>query len=347
MGGTEAKANPMRDFFAGRRVAVTGGAGFIGGHLCEALLLLGAQVNVIDDLSNADGFHVSALAESYPKQLRFIYGSILEPGALAETLEGARIIFHLAAMNSVPRSIDEPERAFEVNAIGTVRVAEMARRVGADRLVYAASSSAYGDEPTQPKRETMLPQPISPYAASKLAGESVVRAWSHSYGLSGISLRLFNVFGPRQPAGDAYAAVVGAFITKLLAGERPMIFGDGSQTRDFTPVANVVQAMLAAAALKDDPAGRVVNVALGRSTSVLELLHKLAALTGKEGVEPIFEPARRGDVPHSTAEISLAKAILGFEPMKALDEGLADTVAWYSRSKDPAGQPVAGGVLGG
>lgn len=331
MGGAEPMHHELGKHYGSLRVAVTGGAGFIGGHLVEALLLLGASVSVIDDLSNSDGAHVGSLVDSYRGQLRLVFGSILDPAALAETMTGAQLVFHLAAMNSVPRSIAEPERTFEVNARGTLRVAEQCRRVGARRLVYAASSSAYGDHPALPKVETMLPQPISPYGASKLAGESIVRAWSKSYGLPGISLRLFNVFGPRQRGDDAYAAVVGAFISKLREGDRPTIFGDGSQTRDFTPVANVVHAMVLAGATPAEPAGEAVNIALGRRTSVQELYESIARLTGRVGAEPRFEPARAGDVPHSVADIGLSEKLLGFRPIKGLEEGLADTVSWHAK----------------
>lgn len=340
MGGHLPNDNPARAFFARRSVCVTGGAGFIGGHLVEALLLLGARVTVIDDLFNSDGVHVSSLVESSGNQLRFVYGSILEPRALAEACDGAEVIFHLAALNSVPRSIEMPERTFEVNAIGTLRVAEAARRVGARRLVYAASSSAYGDDPTLPKVESLLPRPISPYGASKLAGESVVRAWNRSYGVPAASLRFFNVFGPRQPANDAYAGVIPAFMSRLLSGQRPIIYGDGSQTRDLTPVANVVHACLLAGSIEVDPGGEAFNIGLGRRTTILELAQILARLAGRPEVEPIFAPARAGDVPHSLADLSLARRVLGYEPVKSLEDGLADTAAWYARSRGASPAPV-------
>lgn len=346
MSSAGATDNPLRSFYIGRRVCVTGGAGFIGGHLVEALLLLGAKVTAIDDLSNSDGAHITTLADGYRDQLRFVYGSILEPAALSDATSGTDVVFHLAAVNSVPRSIAEPERTFEVNATGTLRVAEACRRGGVSRLVYAASSSAYGDDPSLPKVESMLPRPLSPYAASKLAGESVVRAWSHSYALSGVSLRYFNVFGPRQSAGDAYAAVVSAFLGRLLAGRRPIIYGDGMQTRDFTPVANAVQATLLAGALRQDPEGQAVNIALGRRTTVLELAGMLAGLVGRGGVQPEFRDPRAGDVPHSVADISLARGLLGFEPVKGLEEGLADTAAWFARAHQDSAVEVADGVSG-
>ncbi|MDX2115119.1 MAG: SDR family NAD(P)-dependent oxidoreductase [Planctomycetota bacterium] len=324
--------NPMRAHYAGRRVCVTGGAGFIGSHLAEALLLLGADVVLLDDLSASDGAHAAALVESYPRMARLVFGSILDPAALREALTGVDTVFHLAAMNSVPRSIAEPERTFEVNAVGTVRIVEECRRRGARRIVYAASSSAYGDGPEMPKVEGLLPRPQSPYASSKLAGESVLRAWAHSYGLSAVSLRYFNVFGPRQSADNAYAAVVAAFLAKLHAGEHPAIFGDGSASRDFTPVANVVQATLLAGASPKDLKGEVVNVGTGRRTTVVELAHLLARLAGRPDLTPVFRDPRPGDVAHSLADISLAHALLGYDPVKSLEDGLADTAAWFARS---------------
>lgn len=322
----------MRSHYVGRRVCVTGGAGFIGGHLVDALLLLGAQVSIIDDLSSSDAEHLAALVESSRGAARFIYGSILDPDALRDAVARADIVFHLAAMTSVPRSLEEPERTFEVNAMGTVRVVEAARRVAAGRLVYAASSSAYGDDPALPKHESMLPRPISPYGASKLAGESVVRTWACSYGLSALSLRLFNVFGPRQPATGGYAAVIPAFLAQLQEGKRPIIFGDGAATRDFTPVANVVQAMLLAGASPRQWRGEAINIALGRRTSVRDLAIQLARLVDRTDLQPEFKPARTGDILHSYADIRASAELLGFAPVRTFEDGLADTAAWFQPS---------------
>ncbi len=326
--------------YAGRRVCVTGGAGFIGGHLAGALLDLGASVSIIDDLSASDGAYASSLVNAYPGRARFIYASILEPTALDEAALHADTIFHLAAMTSVPRSIEEPARCFEVNVVGTVRVAEAARAAGARRIVLASSSSVYGDDAAIPKHEALLPRPLSPYAASKTAGEAIVRAWSHVYSLWGVSLRYFNIFGPRQSADNRYAAVIPAFIKRLNAGQRPIIHGDGSSTRDFTPVANAVHATILAGASPDNPGGQAVNIGLGQRTSVLDLAHTLARLTDRPGVEPEFQPARPGDVPHSVADISRASRVLGYQPVKGLEEGLAETVAWFSRQHNEAGAPV-------
>jgi nucleoside-diphosphate-sugar epimerase len=315
--------------YDGLRVCVTGGAGFIGGHLCERLLELGAQVTLLDDLSNSDGVFASGLVEGHPGRARLVYGSLLDPEALAQAMNGAGVVFHLAALNSVPRSIAEPERAFEVNAIGTLRVAQAARSAGAGRLVYAASSSAYGDDPALPKSEVMLPRPVSPYGASKLAGEVIVSTWARCYGLPGISLRFFNVFGPRQPVDGPYAAVMPAFMRALLAGRSPVIYGDGSASRDFTPVADVVSALLRAGSVAGVADGRVLNVGRGSRITVAELARTMARLSGVAGAEPQFQPAREGDVPHSEADVSLARASLGYEPSADLEPALQQTVQWF------------------
>jgi nucleoside-diphosphate-sugar epimerase len=326
----------LAGFYAGRRVCLTGGAGFIGSHLATALIELGADVSVIDDLSNSDGRYVCDLIDRNAERSRFIYGSILDPRALREAVVGSRTVFHLAAMNSVPRSFEQPERTFEVNALGTLRVAEAARQARAERLVYAASSSAYGDDPALPKNESMLPRPMSPYAAGKLAGETVITSWARAYGLPGISLRLFNVFGPRQRAGDAYAAVVAAFCTRILAGQPPIIFGGGAQSRDFTPVASAVRAFLLAGMASEDPRGAVVNVALGRRITILDLARMIARLADRPTIEPLFREGRAGDVPHSHADITKARDLLGYEPVGTLEEALTETLDWYrSRSAEP------------
>lgn len=326
------RESALRAFYGGRRICVTGGAGFIGGHLASELLSLGASVSIIDDLSNNDGQHASYLVDTYPEKARLIFASILEPAALVEAIDRSDIVFHLAAMGSVPQSIEDPERCFHVNALGTMRVAHASREAGVRRLVFASSSAVYGDEPTLPKTESMLPKPLSPYAATKLAGEAVVRAWAHSYDLSGVSLRFFNVFGPRQAANSAYAAVVMAFLKRLVHGQPPVIFGDGSASRDFTPISNVVRACLLAGASTQILEGQAVNIGCGKRTTVAQLATALAGLLDRADLSPIFEPARAGDVPHSVADIALAKSLLGYEPDKSFDEALAETVAWFSRA---------------
>lgn len=310
---------------------MTGGAGFIGGHLASELLDLGADIAIIDDLSASDGQYLWYLIDTYPARVKFCFASILEPSALAEAVRGCDIVFHLAAMNSVPQSLEDPDRCLAVNTTGTLRVCAAAQRAGASRIVYAASSSAYGVDPSLPKVETMIPAPITPYAASKLAGEAILSAWQHSYGLNGVVLRYFNVFGPRQSADSPYAGVVAKFTHQLLAGDRPVIFGDGSQSRDFIHVANVVHATLLAGVADESTCGQVINVGCGQQSTVLELAQQLARALGRDDLEPIFKPERKGDVPHSMAQITKAKALLGYTPIRDFESGLAETVAWASR----------------
>jgi nucleoside-diphosphate-sugar epimerase len=331
----------LRRHYEGRPVCVTGGAGFIGGHLVDALLSVGASIVVLDDLSNSTLEHLASLIEFDPDRVRFVHGSILDDDAVADATSEARTIFHLAAMGSVPRSVAEPQRAWSVNATGTLRVLEAARRrwqgidraaSGAgERLVFAASSSAYGDDPTLPKVESTLPRPVSPYAASKLAGEHLLSSWAHSYGLSTVSLRYFNVFGPRQPADSAYSAVIPAFAKRLAAGVPPVIYGDGKQSRDFTPVANAVLATMLAGAAERHLKGEVMNIGTGRRTTLLELAALLAQMMDRPGVQPELAPPRPGDVAHSLADISRARDLIGYTPIQPLEAGLKDTVAWVLR----------------
>jgi nucleoside-diphosphate-sugar epimerase len=337
----------LRRHYDGRAVCVTGGAGFIGGHLVDALLSLGARISVIDDLSNSTLAHLAGLIELEPERIRFVHGSILDDDAMADAAEGARTIFHLAAMGSVPLSVAHPQRSWSVNATGTVRVLEAARRLwaapsgsskGGERVVFAASSSAYGDNPALPKVETQLPRPLSPYAASKLAGEHAMAAWASSFGLSTVSLRYFNIFGPRQSGDSAYAAVVAAFAKRLLAGEAPVIHGDGTQSRDFTSVTNAVLATLLSGASERPLAGDVINVGTGRRVTVAELARILAARCGAPHLATEFAPARAGDVPHSLADIARAREILGYQPIASLEDGLEDTIAWFRRETAASGR---------
>lgn len=341
--------------YTDRRVCVTGGAGFIGGHLVDALHSMRADVTILDDLSNSNPDHLADLMELEPTRVRFIHGSILDDSALDAALSKASVVFHLAAMGSVPASVADPRRAWGVNATGTVRVLEAARRAGAARVVSASSSSVYGDgtgdsgtsaSPGQisAKVETQPPAPLSPYAASKLAGEAAVRAWARSYGQQACSLRFFNVFGPRQPVRSTYAAVIPAFTAALLAGEAPVIFGDGSQSRDFTPVACAVVACLQAGAVQRDLGGQPINVGTGTRTSVAELAAMIAEMVGTapsgtgggRGVQPTYQPAREGDVRHSLADISLARGLLGYSPVTTLEAALRETVAFYRQTRAPA-----------
>ena len=310
-------------------VCVTGGAGFIGGHLCDALVALGARVTVIDDLSNSDTRQIASLIERAPEQVRFVQGSILDHGALNEAMDGAARVFHLAALGSVPKSVEEPDRTWLVNATGTMRVLKAAQQAGASRVVYSASSSAYGNNPELPKNESMAPEPESPYAAAKLAGESLCRSWAKCYGIDTISLRYFNIFGSRQAADSAYAAVIPAFIKRWDDGQSPTIFGDGGQTRDFTHVSNAVLANLLAASSENPLDGTVVNIGAGVRTSVNELASMIHDRLGIDGFNPEHAPERVGEVRDSVADISNAKQVIGYEPITALKSGLAGTVDWY------------------
>lgn len=320
----------LRATLGGRDVCVTGGAGFIGSHLVDALSSIGARTTVIDDLSNSTLDAIAELIDMEPDKVRFVHGSILDPDALARAIpDGTAVIFHLAALGSVPRSIEQPARTWDVNATGTLRVLERARAVNTRRVVFSASSSIYGDAPGLPKVETMPPDPTSPYGASKAAAESLVAAWARSYHLETVNLRYFNVFGPRQSADSAYAGVVAAFASALLAGRSPTIFGDGSQTRDFTFVSNAVLANLLAASASGVPFGASINIGTGRRVTVAELARLMAQAAGVPHLAPTFQPARLGDVLHSQADISRARTLLGYEPIATLEEGIEESVAWF------------------
>ncbi len=318
----------LRAALSGRIVCVTGGAGFIGSHLVDALLDAGATVRAIDDLSNGRPENLAS-ARRCDDRFTFVEGSILDDAALDAATAGASVIFHEAALGSVPRSFREPRLYLEVNATGTLSVLEAARRHEVERVVYAASSSAYGDQPELPLRESMLPRPMSPYAAAKLAAETLMRAYAFTYGLATVSLRYFNIFGPRQRPDSAYAAVIPRWITAMQRGERPTVFGDGTQTRDFTYVENAVRANLLAATCAHELRGDVFNVACGASYSLVDLITALAETLG---VDPSFDraDARAGEVVRSWADISRAREVLGYEPAVDFHEGLRRTVASFS-----------------
>jgi nucleoside-diphosphate-sugar epimerase len=310
--------------YDGRAVCVTGGAGFIGMHLCRALVEHGAQVTVLDDLSTGLESNLDPIAD----RVRFMRGSILVPEAIAAAVHDAEFVFHLAAATSVPASVEDPERSFRVNAIGTLRVLEAMRAGAGRRIVFSASSSAYGEQPGQPRVETMPPDTASPYAASKCAAEQLLRAYAECYGMEAISLRYFNVFGAGQRPDSPYAAVIPLFARAMLTGERPVIYGDGEQTRDFTPVANAVHANLLAGVCDRGTDGAVVNVACGRSISVRELGEVMAE---KLGVPADFDeqPPRAGDVRYSAASLDRARELLGYEPIVSFEEGMDEAIAFY------------------
>jgi len=306
------------------RCLVTGGAGFIGSHLVEALLAAGHQVRVLDDLSTGDAGNLAAVRG----RIEFVEGDVRDSAAVGAAVRGTEFVFHQAALPSVPRSVADPVTTHEVCATGTLRVLLAARDAGARRVVYAASSSAYGNLPGLPRRATDPTLPRSPYAVAKLAGEHYCVAFSDVYGLETVRLRYFNVYGPRQSPDSPYAAVIPKFLRAMRAGQRPTVHGDGEQSRDFTYIDDVVRAnMLAAEA--SGVSGKVYNLACGRRTSLLELVARMNALLGTD-IKPVHEAPRPGDVRHSQADISAAEADLGYSPRVGIDEGLRRCLEWYS-----------------
>ena len=279
-------------------------------------------MRVLDDLSNGRESNLSGAGPG----VDLLRGSVVDADAVARAVEGADTVFHLAAMGSVPRSIEVPEEYERVNVLGTLRVLEAARRAGVRRVVFAASSSAYGDTPSLPKHESIRPDPLSPYAFTKLAGEHLMRSWALSYGIETVSLRYFNIFGPRQRHDSPYAAVVPMFAEALRGGARPVVFGDGRQSRDFTHVTNAVHANLLAATCRRRLQGEVVNVACGTRYTLLELLSALGGILGVEP-DPEFRPVRAGDVRDSEADIRLADELLGYRVIVPFQEGLRATVS--------------------
>jgi UDP-glucose 4-epimerase len=313
------------DALRGRRVLVTGGAGFIGSHLIEALVVLGADVRVFDDFS-------AGSAANVPAGVDVRRGSLLDVTAVEDAVVDREFVFHLAARVSVPQSVNDPRAYHEANGTGTLNVLEAARGAGVRRVIYSASSSAYGDTVDLPKIETMPDRPRSPYAAAKLIGECYVGAYAACYDLDAISLRYFNIFGPRQNPHSAYAGVIAAFSRQILAGEPPRVTGDGSASRDFTFVANAVHANLLAATADRPLGGDVVNVGTGRRYTVLQLAEAMLRLLGRGDLRPQFAPPRLGDVPHSLADLTKARAVLGYGPIVDFETGLAATCDWYRHS---------------
>ncbi len=309
---------------------VTGGAGFIGSHLATALVERGDRVRALDDLSSGKWKNLGHLPTGEPgsgAQVELLQGSVTDPGALRAACRGVEGIFHEAAQVSVPASIRDPMASYSTNVMGTLQVLEAARAEQVGRVVFAASSAAYGDQPSLPKDESMPTRPLSPYAAGKLAGEELMAVWGRVFGLRTVSLRYFNIYGPRQADDSPYSGVIALFARAVLEGRPATIFGDGEQTRDFTFVEDAVRANLLAMERELEP-GIVLNVGTGQRVSINELQRKLAELAGFSG-EPRRSPARAGDVRHSQASIERARELLGFEPRVGLREGLAQTLDWY------------------
>jgi UDP-glucose 4-epimerase len=302
---------------------VTGGAGFIGSHIVAALVARGDRVRVLDNLSTGHRRNV----DLFGNKIEFIEGDLINASDVERAVEGVEVVFHQAALASVPRSVDAPLDTNASCVTGTVTLLDIARRRGVRRIVFAGSSSAYGDDPTPAKTEQLLPMPLSPYAAAKLAGEFYCQAFTATYSLETVVLRYFNVFGPRQDPKSQYAAVIPKFITEMLAGNRPTIFGDGKQSRDFVYIDNVVLANLLAAEAPG-AAGHKFNVGCGQSYNLLQLVDGINAALGTN-MESVFEPARAGDVRDSLADIRQARKLLKYEPRINFAEGLRRTVDFY------------------
>lgn len=303
------------------RFLVTGGAGFIGSGLVRELVFRGEEVRVLDNFCTGKRENL----DPFSGKIEVLEGSVDDSRMVERAMEGVEYVLHQAALPSVQRSVESPMGSHASNLTGTLVLLEAARRAKVRRFVYASSSSVYGDSPTLPKVETMPPDPLSPYAVGKLGGELYCRVFHRLHGLETISLRYFNVFGPGQSPDSLYAAVVPRFITALKAGDPPVIYGDGRQTRDFTYIQNVVQANLAACAAGREAAGEAFNIAFGERVTLLDLLGKMASLRG-ESAKPRFEPGRRGDVRDSLADIGKAGRLLGYRPEVSLDEGLKRTL---------------------
>ena len=302
---------------------VTGGAGFIGSHIATALVELGERVRVLDNLSTGSLENLVHLQG----KLDFVEGDLLDRDVVQQTVQDIEVVYHQAALASVPRSVAKPLDTNAACVTGTVNLLDCSRLGGVRRVIYAGSSSAYGDQPFVSKREQDLPAPLSPYAAAKLAGESYCQAFTATYGLETVAIRYFNVFGPRQDPDSEYSAVIPKFVTAMLAGKQPTIYGDGKQSRDFTYVDNVVQGNLAAAKVPD-ASGKVFNVACGSQFNLLDLVESINQVLGTD-IEPLFAEPRPGDVRESLADISAAREVLGYQPIVDFTDGLRRSIEYY------------------
>ncbi|MEQ8848200.1 SDR family oxidoreductase [Botrimarina sp.] len=302
---------------------VTGGAGFIGSHIATALARRGDRVRVLDNLSTGYPRNLAHLGQ----QVELIRGDVADAAAVDRAVDGAELVFHQAAMASVPASLRTPMESHSACMTGTVQVLDSARRAGVRRVVMAASAAAYGDQLSAAKRETDPAKPLSPYAASKVASELYCQAFAASFEIEAVALRYFNVYGPRQDPASEYSAVIPIFVTKMLGGERPTVFGDGMQSRDFVFVEDVVRANLLAAEAPQ-ASGRVINIGTGRHTTLLDLIDAINAAAGTT-LEPVFADPRPGDIRESLADITLARTLLGYEPRVAFADGLKQSIDYY------------------
>jgi len=304
------------------RALVTGGAGFIGSHIATHLVAGGHDVVVLDNLSTGKRENLAEIERS----VRFVLGDVRDAAKVAEVAAGCEVIFHEAAIVSVPRTVENPEESHDVNIEGTLNVLQAARKAGARRVVLASSAAVYGEEPTLPKVESMRVEPISPYGVEKATGELYLATWAKLYGVETVALRYFNVFGPRQDPRSPYSGVISIFVDRILAGQPITFFGDGRQTRDFVFVADVVQANLLAAT-KSGVSGKVFNVARGERTTLLDLASAIERVVGRT-VERRFADARAGDIRESVADVGRARAELGYAPAVGVEEGLAQLIAY-------------------
>ncbi len=305
---------------------VTGGAGFIGSNICKRLVAEGCFVRVVDNLLTGKRSNLASIMD----KIEFVEADMGVPEVARAVVQGIDVILHEGALPSVPRSVDDPAATHQHCVDATFTLLLAARDAHVKRFVYAASSAAYGDTPTLPKVETMAPNPLSPYAVGKLVGEYYCSVFSKVFGLQTIALRYFNVFGPQQDPASQYAAAIPAFVTAILRDQPPTIYGDGEQSRDFTYVDNVVQANLLAARARETH-GEVINVACGEAVTVNAIIDRINQLLGKH-VQPIYAPARAGDVKHSLADITAAKKLIGFKPVVLFREGLEKSIDWYRRN---------------
>ena len=303
-----------------RKAVVTGGAGFIGSHLAEALSEKNYRVTIIDDLSSGKLKNI----EPFQDKVQFVKATITDLASLEKLFQGSDYVFHLAAIASVQKSIDDPKTSNEVNLTGTLNVLLAAAHNKVKKVIFVSSAAVYGDSPVAPKREDMVPCPLSPYAVGKLAGENYCRVLGQIYHLPTVSLRCFNVYGPRQDPTSQYASVISKFITSIMAGKPPVIFGNGEQTRDFVFVKDVVNANILAA--ESDACGRF-NISSGKNVTMNELAKIIMKLLGRE-LKPVHREARQGDIKYSLADISKA-ATFGYEPHYSLKNGLGETLKWY------------------
>ena len=309
-------------------VLVTGGAGFIGSNLADELIRRGAKVRIADNFLTGFQDNLNEIDGDF----EFVEADVADPEAARKIVDGVEFVFHEAALPSVPRSVANPLETHNACVNGTFNLLLAAKDAGVRRFIYAASSSAYGDQPTLPKVETMKPEPLSPYAAAKLVGEHYCRVFTQVYGLETYSLRYFNVFGPRQNPSSQYSGVISRFIDAFMKGDRPVIYGDGEQSRDFTYIANVVDANMKAMEATEG-IGEVMNVANGEKVSLLELVEVMKKVTGRADVEVDFQPERTGDVKHSQADNRRAVEWLGYEKIVGLEDGIRKTIDWWKDSR--------------